>query len=81
VVTYQLADGQVVGDSSVEMLIISKGPSRASRRLAATDEKIVDKPAWWAANRARYMALRKAMSGSKLATNDAVLLGALSMAG
>src|SRR5262245_1270636 len=79
-VTYQLGDGQVLGQSTVEMLIVAKGMAPSDKELLAERAATAtDKPAWWAANKAHYIALRNALAGSSVAANDSFLLAALSM--
>ncbi len=79
-VTYQLGDGQVLGQSTVEMLIVAKGMAPSHKELLAERAATAtDRPAWWAANKAHYIALRTALAGSSVAANDSLLLAALSM--
>src|SRR5262249_1930829 len=49
------------------------------RMLAADAKTASDKPGLWAANKAQYMALRKALAGSSVDANDSLLLRVLSM--
>ena len=78
--SYRLSDGQLVGQSIFDMLVITKIPLSVDRTqvLSRVNAGPGSRPAFWVINKSRYMALRKALAGTSVAANDAWLLGALS---